>query len=55
MVCWLTQVKIAARHLKGRQMFVIADQTVAALHGDRLRAGLEGIDQNWIEVPGGSV
>lgn len=39
--------------LKGRQVFVIADQTVADLHGKTLRAGLGNLTQHWIYVPAG--
>ena len=38
---------------RGRQVFVIADETVARLQGATLRAGLEGLCQHWFTLPPG--
>lgn len=42
-------------HLRGRQVFVIADAHVDALHGQALREGLGTLQQHWVEVPAGEV
>ena len=44
---------LIAPHLRGRQVFVIADETVMALHGPTLRAGLGTLTQHWLPVPPG--
>ena len=40
-------------HLRGRQVFVIVDETVEGLHGDTLRAGLGDLTSHWLPVPSG--
>ena len=42
-----------APHLKGTKVFIITDETVMKLHGDTLRAGLQGLEQHWMGVPAG--
>ena len=42
-----------APHLKGRQVFVISDETVIHLHGESLQKGLGRLQQHWIGVPAG--
>lgn len=47
--------QILAPHLNRLRTFIIADQTVKALHGARLTAGLsaEGVGAEWIVLPPG--
>ena len=40
-------------HLRGRQLFVLADATVDALHGKALRTGLGALNSHWFSVPSG--
>lgn len=44
---------LIAPHLRGRQVFVIADETVEALHGETLQAGLGKLESHWLTVPSG--
>jgi len=40
-------------HLRGQRLVVVTNETVAPLHGSRLRARLEGQSVTWIELPDG--
>src|SRR5205823_745755 len=44
---------LEAAQLGGVTLHVIADERVAALHGDKLRAALSGRPQAWYTVPAG--
>lgn len=41
----LGDASLLSRHLSGKQVAVISNETVAPLFGDKLRAGLEGVDK----------
>ncbi|AHE99358.1 3-dehydroquinate synthase [Thioalkalivibrio paradoxus] len=49
----LARPDLLAPHLRGQRLVVVTNETVAPLHGDRLRALLEGQDVTWIELPDG--
>ena len=40
-------------YLRGQRLVVVSNETVAPLHGDRLRALLDGQDFTWIDLPDG--
>jgi len=40
-------------HLRGQRLVVVSNETVSPLHGDRLRALLDGHPVTWIDLPDG--
>ncbi len=49
----LREAQVLRPHLRGQRLVVVSNETVAPLHGDRLRALLDGQDFTWIDLPDG--
>ena len=49
----LNDASLLAPHLRGQRLVVVSNETVSPLHGDRLRAVLDGHPVTWIDLPDG--
>ncbi len=49
----LAQSELLRPYLRGQRLIVVSNETVSPLHGDRLRALLDGHPATWIDLPDG--
>jgi 3-dehydroquinate synthase len=49
----LDRPELLQSHWRGQRLFVVSNETVAPLHGERLRTLLDGQSVTWMDLPDG--